>query len=256
MRRQETLIMTTPTPYTLPTGDVPHAEVREIAALESAPHVTVIDDTPDYRVYAVGDDFAAVIYSEGDLGVYWRDCDPWAYAAALAQVGHPDYPATMWDLYEGDMGSAYATITADSAEEALDQARNNVDRANYDDADGTLWIDVRVVNPVTGEEATDTVTLEPDVPTCADGHDHDWQSPYSVVGGIEDNPGVWGHGGGVIIREVCAHCGTYRVTDTWAQRMDTGEQGLTSVAYESADDQSLAWIESDPCDHPQFVVAR
>lgn len=253
MRRQETLIMTTPTPYTLPTGDVPHAEVREIAALESAPHVTVIDDTPDYRVYAVGDDVAAVIYSEGDLGVYWRDCDPTAYVAALAQVGHPNYSATTWNLYEGDMGSAYATITADSAEEALVAARSNVDRSNYDDADGTLWIDVRVVNQITGEEATDTVTLDPDVPTCADGHDHDWQSPYSVVGGIENNPGVWGHGGGVIIREVCAHCGTYRVTDTWAQRMDTGEQGLTSVAYESADDQSLAWIESDPCDHPQMT---
>jgi hypothetical protein len=52
-----------------------------------------------------------------------------------------------------------------------------------------------------------------------------------------------GHGGGVIIREVCAHCGKYRVTDTWAQRMDTGAQGLEAVEYREADDASLAWIE-------------
>lgn len=169
----------------------------------------------------------------------WHDLSDRAQAHILAT--RPTL-LTRWDLYEGS-GYPYATITADSAEEALEEAKSNVDRSNYEGADGTLWIDVRVINQVTGEEATDTVTLDPDVPACADGHDHDWQSPCAVVGGIKDNPGVWGHGGGVIIREVCAHCGTYRVTDTWAQRMDTGEQGLTSVAYESADDESRAWIE-------------
>lgn len=51
------------------------------------------------------------------------------------------------------------------------------------------------------------------------------------------------HGGGVVVREVCAVCGCYRETDSWAQRPDTGEQGLKSIAYEEADDASLAWIE-------------
>lgn len=86
-----------------------------------------------------------------------------------------------------------------------------------------------------------TVTIEPIEPECAGEHDHDWRSPYSVLGGIKENPGVWGHGGGVILREVCAHCGRYRITDTWAQRKDTGEQGLESVKYEDADEASLAW---------------
>ena len=53
-----------------------------------------------------------------------------------------------------------------------------------------------------------------------------------------------GHGGGVIIREVCAHCGAYQVTDTWAERSDTGEQGLRSVKYLEAGKASLGWIES------------
>lgn len=86
-----------------------------------------------------------------------------------------------------------------------------------------------------------TVTREPDECGCS-GDEHDWRSPLSVVGGIAENPGVWGNGGGVIITEVCRHCGCYRVTDTWAQRPDNGMQGLTSVEYRDPDDVSLAWV--------------
>jgi hypothetical protein len=64
-------------------------------------------------------------------------------------------------------------------------------------------------------------------------HDHDWQSPHALVGGLKENPGVRGHGGGVVIHEVCVHCGTLRVTDTWAQNPSTGEEGLESVRYEA-----------------------
>ncbi len=89
-----------------------------------------------------------------------------------------------------------------------------------------------------------TLKLHPAAPDCAEGHEHDWQSPYEIVGGIRDNPGVWGHGGGVIYREVCAHCGAYKITDTWATRPDNGVQGLTSVCYEPATPDSVAWAES------------
>lgn len=86
-----------------------------------------------------------------------------------------------------------------------------------------------------------SVEINPEEPECS-GDEHDWRSPYSVVGGIKENPGVWGHGGGVIITEVCRHCGCYRVTDTWAQDRETGEQGLESVEYKDADDDTLAWV--------------
>lgn len=148
---------------------------------------------------------------------------------------------TRWDLYE--CGERYATITADCAADALEEAAANVDRSNYGvDEERTLYIDVRVHNRVTGEEDECTVTLEPEEPECADGHEHDWRTPYSVLGGLKENPGVWGKGGGVIAREVCAHCGKYQITDTWAQRSDTGEQGLTEVSHEAADDASLEWV--------------
>jgi len=89
-----------------------------------------------------------------------------------------------------------------------------------------------------------TVALDPPEPDCVDDNGHDWQSPHSVVGGLEENPGVYGHGGGVFITQVCANCGMYRIEDTWAQDRETGEEGLRSVRYEEADTQSQEWVES------------
>jgi hypothetical protein len=164
-----------------------------------------------------------------------------------------------WALREE--GYEYETITADSADEALEIAKGNVDRSNYSEAEGTIWIDVRVRNTITGEEDCATVTLEPDAPNCEDGQDHDWCSPYSVLGGLKENPGVWGHGGGVIIKTVCAHCGCYCITDTWAQNPSNGEQGLESTTYEDADEDSRAWLwrrlasaigASNTCDCPRM----
>jgi hypothetical protein len=76
-----------------------------------------------------------------------------------------------------------------------------------------------------------TVAIEPTEPDCDAGEAHDWASPQSIVGGIDENPGVQGHGGGVIATEVCLRCGCRRDTDTWAQCRETGEQGLTAVEY-------------------------
>jgi hypothetical protein len=118
---------------------------------------------------------------------------------------------------------------------------------DWDTSEGTFWVHDHAwqIDPVTREELDDdrvdvSVAIEPAAPDCTDGHEHDWRSPHSVLGGLRENPGVWGKSGGVIIRMVCAHCGTYRVRDTWAQ--DGAIQGLESVAYEDADDDSLPWV--------------
>jgi hypothetical protein len=87
-----------------------------------------------------------------------------------------------------------------------------------------------------------TVAIDPTPPACPEG-DHEWTSPHEVVGGCEFSPGVFGHGGGAIVKEVCHHCGALKITDTWAQCPETGEQGLTSVHYErgGSHDYSDAW---------------
>ena len=143
-------------------------------------------------------------------------------------------------------GNADIEIAADTAEEA---AQKYVDGGDWEAETSTWWIDVLCTptdddgEPIEDEAETVTITVDPDEPDCS-APDHDWCSPIEVVGGIDSNPGVWGHGGGVKITEVCRHCGGYRITDTWAQRQDTGEQGLESVEYREADNYSLEWVSS------------
>lgn len=174
--------------------------------------------------------FDAIPEPADDCPEGWRasEAEDRLREAQLALCG-TDCPR-VWELREG--GYAYQMVTASSPEEALKVARNNVSRSNYSESEGTLWIDVKVRCDETGEEDSDSVTLEPDEPDCEDGEVHHWESPHCLVGGLTENPGVHGHGGGVIITEVCLKCGCKRVTDTWAQNRETGEQGLRSVSYE------------------------
>lgn len=126
----------------------------------------------------------------------------------------------------------YEVVEAEDVDEALQVAIDNVDASNYEVTE-TMWIDVRAYNVDDEDDASSaTVTLQPDEPACVDGTEHDWQSPYEIVGGLKENPGVWGNGGGVKITECCMNCGCARVTNTWAQRPDTGQQGLRSISYE------------------------
>lgn len=196
-------------------------------------------------------------------GVDLDDCEITTYANLIADYDVDTYPSAVvdddapalvlpgWCADDGNAEIYYPL--ADTAEEA---AQEYVDTGDWGDVTNTDWVavyawrtaivlcdDGETVDLILGRDRH-TVEIEPEEPDCVDGHDHDWQSPHEVLGGLRENPGVWGHGGGVIMRDVCAHCGVYRVTDTWAQCRDTGEQGLTSVAYEDADDDSLAWVGS------------
>lgn len=150
-----------------------------------------------------------------------------AAKAAFLASGEPH-------LYEmRDDGGTTEEVSAGSMAEALEEAESWTRQVDWMDSDEpvTVWVTVRVRDLATDEEDETTVTIEPDEPECEDGDDHDWQAPFEVVGGIKENPGVWGHGGGVTIQEVCMRCGCGNLTDTWAQNPSNGEQGLTSVTY-------------------------
>ena len=134
--------------------------------------------------------------------------------------------------FQANDGTDSWEVDATSLEDALDQSVEDVRNCDgYDQNETTCWVRVTV----TGEDEisdAQTVTIDPVEPSCTTGGEHDWQSPLSIVGGIADNPGVWGNGGGVISKECCMNCGCQRKIDTWAQNPATGEQGLQSVAYE------------------------
>lgn len=137
-------------------------------------------------------------------------------------------------------------FTAEDDDAALAHAEQWLRGGDWE-RDHTLWLSAQVFSVDDDGKHLDTigtvrVTLHPDVPRCAGGA-HVWCSPYEVLGGLKENPGVWGSGGGVIIKEVCSECGTYKVTDTWATNPCDGTQGHTSVEYLPATEKSLEWVQ-------------
>lgn len=146
-------------------------------------------------------------------------------------------------------GNAGIVIEADSPAEA---AQEFVDTGDWGEIESTDWIHVHVTpcdedGTIKGERERITVTLEPEEPACTHDDGHDWQTP-EWLGGCSENPGVWGHGGGVQGTYVCGRCGRYKDWDTWAQDPCTGQQGLNSVSYREPDDASLEWVaEKDGC---------
>jgi hypothetical protein len=125
------------------------------------------------------------------------------------------------------------TIEAASLKEARTAAKEWVEAGDWNDPEETFWVGVRIIDAEGDKLETVKIDVNPQEPYCLDDRgSHDWRSPYAIVGGIKENPGVWGHGGGVIISEVCVACGCGRTTDTWAQDRTDGGQGLTSVRYE------------------------
>lgn len=143
------------------------------------------------------------------------------------------------------------TLAASTMAEAIEEAKDLLRNGDWDTSKGTVWPIASVVKVEVDDEGdevdvdheTVSVSIDPPEPGCSEG-EHDWQAPYSILGGLKEDPGVFGQGGGMIIREVCAHCGTYRERDTGARNPTTGEHGLGSVAYEDANEESLTWVQN------------
>ena len=139
---------------------------------------------------------------------------------------------------DGNAEIEYMGMSADQA------AKQYVDGGDWGDEDNkTTYVSVSTYRKgvdtdgeiVQIDEEQHTITIEAEKPDCVDGNDHEWKAPYSIVGGLKENPGVWGSGGGVLIVECCMLCGCKKTTDTWAQNPCNGEQGLTSVEYEEGE---------------------
>lgn len=101
----------------------------------------------------------------------------------------------------------------------------------------TIEVEMDSASYTLRDNADNEETIEADDVAGARAQAREW-----VLGGDWDlsRGSVWidvdvlaacGHGGGVIAHETCATCGLVRVTDTWAQRRDTGEQGFRAVTY-------------------------
>lgn len=83
---------------------------------------------------------------------------------------------------------------------------------------------------------------DPEPPECIEDKEHEWRSPYSCVGGIKENPGVWSGGGTIMhYKECCKHCGAYKKETQYGFQRNPGQ--CDDISYEDADENSLKWIE-------------
>lgn len=137
-------------------------------------------------------------------------------------------------------------IKAESMEDAVEAAVESWQSGSWE---RRVDVEVRVVElDDDGEEvgAVEWVIVEcgddPTPPDCADGHKHDWRSPFSCVGGIKENPGVWSCGGTAMrYLECCPHCGAYKEETRLGTQRNPGQ--CDEVEYRDADEKSLAWVE-------------
>lgn len=132
------------------------------------------------------------------------------------------------------------------ASEAHEEARDRITSFDYHAESGsleTIWVDYSIM---CGDfEDSGTVTIDPPEPPCDRDYskEHTWESPHEIVGGMRENPGVFGKGGGVFCVSVCK-CGWTKTEDSWATRPDNGRQGLESVSYSQERGREIArWVD-------------
>lgn len=182
--------------------------------------------SPVNDVGGEADPFDAQLAEENRISAACYDTLLAETTTARASVDDVIYTISGPDGYSAEVECAEDVL----ANEVRDQVRADSDRPSA--SDGTYWIVVDVADP-DGREVIDLrIAIHPRSPRCVDGtRSHTWTADWDVVGGIRENPGVWGHGGGATITEACACCGCGRHTDTWAQDPVDGTQGLTSYSY-------------------------
>lgn len=134
-------------------------------------------------------------------------------------------------FYDGHFDDVVSCRPSEVENELIEWVRNG--DYNFDEEQPeTFFVDAFYSCEETGERGLVKVSVDPPIPPCVYGEEHKWESPHELVGGLRENPGVFGHGGGAIFNEVCLKCETTRITDTWAQDKQDGTQGLHSIKYQ------------------------
>ncbi len=129
------------------------------------------------------------------------------------------------------------TIQAESLDDALRQARDWMRDEWSDSAPCRVY---GVVTDPDGDDHQTAVVIDPPEPPCTHNGGHKWAASVEIEGGLTENPGAWGHGGGARIGKHCARagCAVTREMDTWASD-HTGEP-FEKLDYGELDEEDLA----------------
>lgn len=179
-------------------------------------------------------------------------------------------------------GGATNDIYAESLEAAIEAGREWIEAGEWSSENGTYrTIELKccvkeIVRGEDGEIDEDATreefghdcsgTYSDELPECkaeandedADDQGHVWRSPFSLVGGIRENPGVWSNGGTrSTTKQVCRCCGMYRTeVDPGGQR--NPDEALCTITLEPRDDDSEAWLKETNEEEgwlPEWLVA-
>lgn len=168
-------------------------------------------------------------------------------------------------VYDRTGGGVTQDISAVSLEDAIEKGRDWIEDGEWSGCreDGDI---IRLgitldacVRKITHDVGGDDITEEQDAHDCSgsysdpepeceegggdDDGGHDWQSPHELVGGIDDNPGVWATGGtSMRFATVCGRCGCYRTENRVGCQRNADDADAT-VEYRDADDDSKAWLK-------------
>lgn len=143
-------------------------------------------------------------------------------------------------------GGASEIIDADDLKSAVAAAKEWASEGSYDER-----VMVSVYVQSVDEDGDDTDEYgsaeveagpEPEAPECAEGEEHEWESPHELVGGIKENPGVWSLGGTTMtFHYVCGHCGAHKHETCYGSQRNPGQ--CDQVTYEEADDDTKEWLK-------------
>lgn len=131
--------------------------------------------------------------------------------------------AERWQLVEG--GEHYDDLEAESADQALEIARDNVDAAHYDAEHLPLRIAVAVRDEDGQEVASDYVVLDAPEPPCPGRDDDDDDGADDGADDSHDwtDERAYGAEGGMVAHvSTCARCGLRRIYGPVSDR-STGE---------------------------------
>lgn len=141
-------------------------------------------------------------------------------------------------------------VEKDTIEEAFQYAEKNV-RRDYQDFEWANYdVEIAIWPKHLGDDGEDDaesriIRIYPPEPDCInDEQKHKWGNPYEVVGGIKENPGVWGLGSSVRTLKVCRHCGAYKQTDHW-DFVKNCEDTKGKITYNPPDKKSEDWVNKN-----------
>ena len=157
-----------------------------------------------------------------------------SYILATYESGDTE---TVWQDTDGER--ALQDIVADVREKVSDHW--NIEDLKTVYFDGPLlegWDNSDNPNAA-WEHQMEDIRVDPEEPENCSGN---WISPLSLFGGLAENPGVHGHGGGVIVQEVCPQTGWYKTTDTADQNCTGHGNPVESIEYAEPDHESLEWV--------------